>query len=215
MRKLPLLLLIVFFLILKSTLLAQELDINSIPKNYYVHPLDIKLNLAGSFGEIRANHFHSGLDIKTNQREGLPVYAVADGYISRVRIQIGGFGYALYIDHPNGTTSVYAHLQRFNPKIALFLKNQQYKSKSFAVDYPLTPIEIPVKKGELIAYSGNSGSSGGPHLHFEIRNTKTEQTINPLLFGIKVEDTIKPTITGLYLYTLNDDPFSEKTKNDR
>lgn len=191
---------------------AQELDFNTIPKNYYLHPLDIKLNLSGSFGEIRTNHFHSGLDIKTNQREGYPVYAVADGYISRIRVQIGGFGYALYVDHPNGTTSVYAHLQKFNPTISLFLKNHQYKLQSFAVDFPLTPIEIPVKKGDIIAYSGNSGSSGGPHLHFEIRNTKTEQTINPLLFGIKVEDNIKPVINSLYLYTLNDDPFSEKTK---
>lgn len=193
----------------------QELDINSIPKNYYLNPLDIKLNLAGSFGEIRTNHFHSGLDIKTNQREGYPVYATADGHISRIRVQVGGFGYALYIDHPNGTTSVYAHLQKFNPKIALFLKNQQYKLQSFAVDFPLTPIEIPVKKGEIIAYSGNTGSSGGPHLHFEIRNTKTEQTINPLMLGIKVDDHIKPTITSLYLYNVDDNPFSEKTKKQQ
>lgn len=203
------------FLLLTQFAFAQEFDLTKVSKNYYLNPLDIKLNLAGSFGEIRSNHFHSGLDFKTNQREGYPVYAAADGYISRIRIQIGGFGNALYINHPNGTTTVYAHLQKFSPNIALFAKNRQYAAQSFTLDLPLTPIEIPVKKGDIIAYSGNTGSSGGPHLHFEIRNTKTEQTINPLIFGIDVEDHIKPTIAALFLYTFNNDPFSESTKKQQ
>lgn len=195
-----------------GSLSAQELDFKAIPKDYYINPLNLKLNLSGTFGEIRSNHFHSGIDIKTNQREGYPVYSVADGYISRIRVQIGGFGYALYVNHPNGTTSVYAHLQKFNNKIAIVAKNHQYLKKSFAVDFFPDSTELLVKKGDIIAYSGNSGSSGGPHLHFEIRNTKTEQTINPLLLGIKVEDNVKPVINGLYLYTVNDEPFSENTK---
>ncbi len=195
-----------------SLLFSQEFNLTTFPKDYYINPVNLKLNLSGTFGEIRSNHFHSGIDIKTNQREGYPVYAVADGYISRLRVQIGGFGYAVYINHPNGTTSVYAHLQRFNDRIELAVKNQQYLKQSFVVDFALTPIEIPVKKGDIIAYSGNSGSSGGPHLHFEIRNTKTEQTINPLLLGIKVEDNIKPVISGMYIYDINNEPFSEHTK---
>lgn len=194
-----------------SSTFSQDLNLPSIPKDYYLNPLDIKLYLSGTFGEIRSNHFHSGIDIKTNQREGYPVYATADGYISRLRVQIGGFGNAVYINHPNGTSSIYAHLQKFNSKIDLAVKGHQYLKKSFAVDFHLTHIEIPVKKGDIIAYSGNTGGSAGPHLHFEIRNTKTEQTINPLTLGIQVEDKVKPQINGLYLYKLNNDPFSEKT----
>jgi hypothetical protein len=190
---------------------AQENIIPSISNDYFRSPLDIPLYLAGSFGEIRPNHFHSGLDIKTNQREGYPVYAIADGYISRLRVQIGGFGNALYINHPNGLTSVYAHLQKFNPRIASTIKNNQYKQQSFTQDFGLTPIEIPVKKGEIIAYSGNTGGSAGPHLHFEIRNTQTEETINPLIFGFDVKDHIKPTINSLYVYHTKNNIFNEHT----
>jgi hypothetical protein len=203
---------IIFSCIFIYTSFSQGLDVNTIPQNYYLNPLDLKLFLSGTFGEIRSNHFHSGIDIRTNQREGYPVYASADGFISRLRVQIGGFGNAVYIAHPNGTTSVYAHLQKFNERISLAVKNNQYLKKSFAVDFPLTPIEIPVKKGDIIAWSGNTGSSGGPHLHFEIRDSKTEQTINPLTLGIRIEDTVKPAINGFYIYKVNNDPFSELTK---
>jgi hypothetical protein len=182
----------------------------SYPKNFRP-PLDIPPSLAGSFGEIRSNHFHSGLDYRTNQREGYPVYAVADGYISRLRVQIGGFGNAVYINHPNGYTSVYAHLQRFNTQIAQTIKVYQYRKSSFDVDFPLSMTEMPVKKGDIIAWSGNTGSSGGPHLQFELRDSKTEETINPQLFGIKINDNVKPIINGLYLYRLNGMPFSENT----
>jgi murein DD-endopeptidase MepM/ murein hydrolase activator NlpD len=161
-------------------------------ENYFRSPLNIKLNLAGDFGEIRANHFHSGIDIKTNQRVGYPVFAVADGFVSRLRVQELGFGNAIYIDHPNGFTSVYAHLSKYNAILARFVKDYQYKNKTFEVDFKLTPIEIPIKKGDIIGYTGNTGSSVAPHLHFEIRNTKTEEIINPLSFGFDIPDNIKP-----------------------
>lgn len=183
----------------------------AISSDYFRSPLGIPLYLAGNFGEIRSNHFHSGLDIKTNQREGLPVYAVADGYVSRLRVQIGGFGNALYINHPNGVTSVYAHLQRFEPNTATRVKSLQYEKQSFPIDVVLTPIEIRVKKGDIIAYSGNTGGSAGPHLHFELRNSKTEETINPLTLGIKIKDTVKPQMSALYLYKTNKTVFNENT----
>ncbi len=181
------------------------------PTNYFRSPLDLAPVIAGSFGELRGNHFHSGLDYKTNQRVGYPVYAVADGYISRLRVQSTGFGNAIYITHPNGYTTVYGHLQKYNQRINQTVKDYQYRIESYEVDFPLLSVEIPVKKGEIIAWSGNTGSSGGPHLHFEIRDTQTEETINPQLFGLTIPDRVKPTISGIYLYRLNNEPFSENT----
>ncbi|WP_207427129.1 M23 family metallopeptidase [Pedobacter sp. SYSU D00535] len=191
--------------------IAQDILVSKAYPNDFRPPLDLAPSLAGSFGEIRGNHFHSGLDYRTNQREGYPVYAVADGFVSRLRVQAGGFGYAVYITHPNGYTSVYAHLQRFNDRIFQTVNDYQYRKQSFEVDFPLLPIEIPVKKGDIIAWSGNSGSSGGPHLHFELRDTRTEETINPQLFGLEVPDRVKPILTGMYMYRLGGAPFSEKT----
>jgi murein DD-endopeptidase MepM/ murein hydrolase activator NlpD len=211
MRKTILFLLLFFALIpaSKSQLIYSS---NKYPLVDFRPPLNIvPPALAGSFGELRANHFHSGIDIRTNQREGYPVYAIADGYVSRIRIQNSGFGYALYINHPNGYTSVYGHLQRYNAKLSAMAKSIQYERKSFEIEeFPAADF-VPVYKGEIIAYSGNSGSSGGPHLHFEIRDTKTEATINPQLFGIEVPDQVKPVISGLYAYRLNNQPFSEFT----
>jgi len=180
------------------------------PTNYFRYPLDIKPSFSGRFADLRPNHFHSGLDFRTNQREGYPIYAVADGYISRLRVQTGGFGQAIYIDHPNGYTSVYAHLRAYAPQIAKTVKDFQYRLQSFEVDIPLTFSEIQVKKGDLIGWSGNTGSSGGPHLHFEIRDTQSEEPINPQLFGLTGSDPIKPEIKGVYLYKLNGQAFSEK-----
>lgn len=201
-----------FLLSAGQTFAQQIFSNNKYPLAYFRQPLDITPPaLAGSFGEIRGNHFHSGIDFRTNQREGYPVYAVADGYISRLRVQNSGFGQALYINHPNGFTSVYGHLQRFAPKIASIVKNLEYEKKSFEIDEFPNETLIPVRKGEVIAWSGNRGSSGGPHLHFEIRDTKTEETINPQFFGIDIADNIPPVIYSLYAYRLNGKVFNENT----
>ncbi len=173
------------------------------PRNYFRSPLDIPLVLSGTFGELRGGHFHSGIDIKTQGRTGLNVYASAGGYISRISVSPWGYGNALYIKHPNGYTTVYAHLDRFNKTLDSLTKKIQYQRKSFKVNYYPKPGLLKVKKGEIIAYSGNSGSSGGPHLHFEIRDSG-EHPLNPFLFGIKVRDNIKPTIKELKIYNLTD-----------
>lgn len=203
-----------FFLALlfSHTLFAQDTAlVKHYPQDYFSAPLSLTPALAGTFGEIRANHFHSGLDYRTNQRQGYPVYAAADGYISRMRVQIGGGGNILYINHPNGYTTVYMHLQKFNPQIFQYLRDYQYRKQQYDVDFPLLPVEIPVKKGEIIAWSGATGAVAGPHLHFEIRDTRTEMTINPQLFGYQIPDNVKPLINGLYLYELGDMPFDENT----
>ena len=176
------------------------------PKDYFISPLDIPLDLSGSFGELRSNHFHSGIDLKTKGVEGLPVYAVADGYVSRIKISTWGYGKAIYITHPNGYTSVYGHLQKANGNIEDLIHKKHYDEKSFEIELFLKPSELPVKKGEVIAYSGNSGGSGGPHLHFEIRDTKSEMIINPLLFGYDklVVDKYKPKVNSIIVYPLND-----------
>ncbi|WP_319502950.1 M23 family metallopeptidase [uncultured Draconibacterium sp.] len=173
-------------------------------QRYYTDPLKIPLLLSGSFAELRSNHFHSGIDIKTQGTTGLPVYAVADGTISRIVVSPTGYGNALYIDHPNGTTSVYGHLKAFSPEIARYVKDQQYRKQSFSVDLPIPSYLFSVKQNEEIAKSGNSGSSGGPHLHFEIRDTRTEEPLNPLNFGFPVKDNIAPKIFSVLLVPLSD-----------
>lgn len=176
----------------------------SYPQNYFDSPLHLPITLAGNFGEIRPNHLHAGFDIRT-QKEGMPVYAVADGYLSRIKISAVGYGKALYITHPNGYVSVYGHLRAFNPEIQAATTALQYQLQSFEIDSLLQPAQqIRIKKGDLIAFSGNTGSSQAPHLHFEIRNEITEMPINPYCFGYKVEDTIKPTIVSIAVYPLNE-----------
>src|SRR5690606_31615872 len=174
------------YLIFCSLLFTQFLfSQQPYPKDYFQSPLDVPIVLSGSFGELRSNHFHSGLDIKTQQREGLDVFTTASGYVSRIKIQHYGYGKAVYITHPNGYTTVYAHLQGVGPKIQEYVKKEAYERQSYEIELFPKPGELPVSRGELIAFSGNTGGSGGPHLHYEIRNAKAEP-INPLLFGYDV-----------------------------
>ena len=174
------------------------------PENYFRNPLDIPIVLSGTFGELRSNHFHSGLDIKTQGREGLKVYAAADGYVSRIKVTQFGFGKAIYITHPNGYTTVYAHLSKYANKIQKYVKSIQYKKEQYTTgNIFLKENKFSVKKGEVIAFSGDTGGSGGPHLHYEIRSTKTEKIINPMLFGLLPADSKPPTIQALMAYPLN------------
>jgi hypothetical protein len=173
------------------------------PQDYFNNPLDIDLVLSGSFGELRSNHFHSGLDIKTQGREGLNVNASAEGYVSRIKLSHYGYGKAIYITHPNGYTTVYGHLKDFSETIDKYIREKQYTKETYEIELFPTPSELVLKQGELIAYSGNTGGSGGPHLHFEIRDNE-ERTLNPMLFGLTVKDTRLPEIDGFYAYPLND-----------
>jgi hypothetical protein len=170
----------------------------------YHSPLGIPLQLNAIFGDIRPNHFHMGLDFKTNQKEGIPIYSISDGHISRIRISPTGYGRVLYVDHPNGITSVYAHCSAFSREIAEFIKPFQIEAFSNNIDLKLEKDDFPVKKGELIALSGNSGSSTGPHLHFEIRDTKTEHGLNPLLHGFSITDNSAPSIQAVKVYSVDD-----------
>ncbi|NNV56953.1 peptidoglycan DD-metalloendopeptidase family protein [Limnovirga soli] len=179
---------------------AQAQQNNKYPQNYFSNPLTIPLQLVANFGELRANHFHMGLDIRTQGRENLPVYAPAHGYIARIKIEKYGYGNAIYINHPNGYTTVYAHLNSFYPALAAYLKQKQYQEQSWEQDFILPANLFPVNKGQFIAYSGNTGGSAGPHLHFEIRDTKTEKNLNPLLFGFGLRDNTPPVLYKLFWY---------------
>ncbi len=182
---------------------ATAQNIKGYPQGYFRNPLDIPISLAGNFGECRPGHFHSGMDIKTQGKENFAVHAAADGYISRIKLEKGGFGHALYITHPNGYTTLYAHLNRFADPIQKYIVAQQYKTKSWLQDITCTPDQFPVKQGDQIALSGNTGNSYAPHLHFEIRNTKSEHPLNPQLFGFEIKDDIAPKPTQLALYDMS------------
>lgn len=177
---------------------------NNFPKDYFRSPIDYKIVLSGNFAELRPNHFHSGLDLKTANKIGKRIFAIADGYVSRINVSPFGYGLALYVDHPNGFTSVYGHLYMFNDEIAAFIKAEQYKQKTFALTIYPDSAKFKLKKGDLIAISGNSGHSYGPHLHFEIRDTKTEKPMNTLKFGLPVIDKVKPRFFHLIKYPLTE-----------
>jgi len=194
------------FICILYPLSAQEVD-----KEYFRSPLNIPLYLSGNFAELRSNHFHSGLDIKTQGVEGFDILSSAEGFVSRVRISHYGYGNVVYIDHPNGYTTVYAHLQSFNDEINDFVKNAQYDIESYEVDLYPSPDQLPLSKGTVIGKSGNSGSSGGPHLHFEIRETKTEFPVNPLLFGFDIQDNVKPSISEIMIIPLSDSASVENS----
>ena len=187
----------------RSILLSALLLINLIHAQDYHPPVDIPIQLSGTFAELRGTHFHAGIDIRTQGKQGLPLRAVADGYVSRIKIQQGGYGKALYINHPNGVTSVYAHLQRYSSDIIPHVRKKQYSRKSYTIEFYPEPDQIPIKKGALIGYSGNTGSSFGPHLHFELRTSANQIPFNPLLANDNIADTRKPVITQLIGYPID------------
>lgn len=175
------------------------------PKGYFMFPIQPgqQASLSGGFGDLRTNHFHAGLDIRTGGAEGLPIYAAAEGYVSRIRVMRGGYGNVLYITHPNGYTTVYGHLKNYNDRIEQYLRQQEYNQQTWDIELTPSPDEILIKKGEIVAISGNTGASGGPHLHFEIRD-QFENAINPMKFGFwEVQDSQSPVIERVILKTLN------------
>ena len=178
------------------TLNSQEYNLNS--------PIDLPLNLSGTFGEFRSSHFHYGLDVTTNKKPGYNVYSIDSGSVVRINVSTSGYGKVLYINHPNGLTSIYAHLKEFSPKIQEYIKTQQYLNKSYSIQKFFNNGEIKVNKGDLIGYTGNTGGSSGPHLHFEIRDTKSQNPINPLSFNYKYDDSNRPIIKSLYVFDEGD-----------
>ncbi|MBO6577304.1 MAG: M23 family metallopeptidase [Rhodothermales bacterium] len=189
-----------FLLLLTIFVPTWEADPDDYPKDYFRSPLGIPISLSGNFAEMRSNHFHAGLDIRTNAQVGYRVYAAAEGTLVRVAVQGGGYGHALYLQHPNGYQTVYAHLDRFEEPIASWVRERQYAEQSFSVNLFPRAGQFRFNKGDVIGYSGNTGSSGGPHLHFEIRDAATSEPLNPLFFGLPVEDTTRPRAFRVKVY---------------
>lgn len=191
---------------------AQYFEQKVYPQNYFQWPIGATKALAANFGELRNNHFHMGLDCKSDQRENMPVYAAAEGYIARIKVEPWGFGQAIYVNHPNGYTTLYAHLNKFYPELQQYVEAQQYLQKTWAISLELPPNKFPVKKGAFIANSGNTGGSMGPHLHFEIRDTKTDKVLNPLLFNFPIQDNIAPDVLRIAVYDRTKSTYEQSPK---
>ena len=207
----------VFLLLILTTLFFYSFntleETKTYPQDYFRSPVSGTIRLSGTFGELRPNHLHAGIDIKASGGKiGQTLYAAADGYVARIKLQAGGYGKVLYINHPNGYTTVYAHMHKFDEAIEDYVKSIQREKESFEIELFPQANQFSFKKGDPIGKLGMSGRSFGPHLHFEIRDTKTEKPINPLLFGFKVADNIPPRIHQLKVYHLNDKRETTKTK---
>ena len=201
------------FLIFSTSIFAQLFPAKNYPKGYFIYPVDARIGLAANFGELRSNHYHMGLDCRTNQVVNRPVFAAADGYIARISEAPFGFGRAIYINHPNGLTTLYGHMNSFYAPLEKYLHEQQYQKESWTVSLTLTPDQFPVKKGQVIGLSGSTGGSMGPHVHFEIRDTKTDKVLNALLFGLPIPDNVPPTLVRLYMYDRCLSTYSQSPKH--
>ena len=200
------------FLLFTLSLFAQIFPEKQYPQGYFMWPVGAPIGLAANFGELRPDHYHMGLDCKTEKKQNLPVYAAADGYIAKIKIEPLGFGRAIYINHPNGLTTLYAHLNTFFPTLEKYVKEQQYKEESWEIFIDVPSDIFPVKKGDFIAYSGSTGGSQGPHVHFEIRDTKSDKVLNPLLFGFAVKDKVAPVILRLAMYDRSISTYNQTPK---
>jgi len=191
-----------FFVLLLSFLSSrsQTRGDTKYPQGYFANPLHIPMSLSANFGELRPNHWHMGLDIRTDQKENQPVFASADGYVAHIGIRPQSFGKFIIINHPNGYSTLYAHLNEFYPALEKYVREKQTEKESWTIEIDFTEKDFKVKKGNEIAKSGNTGGSQGPHLHFEIRETKTDRSLNPLLFGMPLQDDVAPTLLKLAMY---------------
>lgn len=192
----------VFYTSLSILCLASVLAFaqKSMPEGYFAPPMETKPSISGTFAEPRPDHMHSGLDYSTSGRIGSNVYAVAAGYVSRIKVTAGGYGRAIYVTHPNGYVSVYGHLNEFNVVVEDYVARKQKEKETFEIELFPDPVLFPVNKGDIVGYSGNTGSSTGPHLHFEIRSEHSERPINPMLLGINITDLIAPVVSKIKIY---------------
>lgn len=201
-----------FFVAVSINSTAQLFPAKQYPQQYFIWPVEAKIGLAANFGELRPNHYHMGLDCRTDQAENKLVYAAADGYVAKIKIEPWGFGRCLYVNHPNGMTTLYAHLNNFNTEIEKYITEQQYSRKSWNIFIDVPANLLKVKKGQMIAYSGNTGGSQGPHVHFEVRNTQTDKVLNPLLLGFPVVDNIAPDVLRIAVYDRNKSTYEQTPK---
>lgn len=200
---------LLFYILLLSSLVYSQKKNET---TNFISPIDFPIYLSGNFGEIRSTHFHAGIDIKTQGVAGKRIIATDDGYISRIKVSINSYGKTIYINHPNGYTTVYGHLSKFNANVEKLVKDIQYQNNEFEINYFPDPKEFPVQKGELVGFSGNTGSSEGPHLHFEIRETAYQIPVNPLFFNFKIIDNIPPVLYSLSVYPLNKNSWINNKK---
>ena len=199
----------IFVFLISHVLCAQNNDLQD-----YAFPIDIPIFLSGTFGELRSTNIHAGIDIKTQGREGFPIKAVSDGYVSRIKVSTNGYGKAIYINHLDGNTSVYAHLKKFSSTIEKKVRKKQYNAESFEIELFLNPEELPVSKNKIIGFSGNTGGSFGPHLHFELRETISQKPINPLLSYYNIKDSVRPEIKALFAYPISENAIINASQQE-